>query len=98
MKDLIEYVKIDALHSFEENCCPITEYKRKYGEKIALLGGVDMDKLGRMSESDLREYVRSILEVCMPGRYALGSGNGIANYIPVKNYLAMLDEGLKWRG
>lgn len=98
MKDLVEDVKIDALHSFEDNCCPVTEYKRKYGEKIALLGGVDMDKLGRMSEPDLREYVRGILEVCMPGRYALGSGNGIANYIPVRNYLAMLDEGLRWRG
>jgi uroporphyrinogen decarboxylase len=32
----------------------------------------------------------------MPYKYALGSGNSIANYIPVENYLIMLDEGLKY--
>lgn len=33
----------------------------------------------------------------MPGgRYALGSGNSVANYVPVQNYLAMLDEGYHW--
>ena len=30
------------------------------------------------------------------GGYALGSGNSIANYVPVENYLAMLDEGLNY--
>lgn len=50
-----------------------------------------------MDEKSLREYVRSILDECMPDRYALGSGNSIANYLPVKNYLIMFDEGLKWK-
>jgi len=27
-------------------------------------------------------------------RFALGSGNSILSYIPVENYLAMLDEAL----
>jgi uroporphyrinogen decarboxylase len=32
----------------------------------------------------------------MPGgRYALGSGNSVANYVPIENYFAMLEEG--WR-
>lgn len=96
MDDLIEDIKIDALHSFEDTCCSATEYKRRYGDRIGILGGIDMDKLGRMNECELRRYVRGILDECMPGRYALGSGNSIANYIPVRNYLAMLDEGLKW--
>ena len=31
---------------------------------------------------------------CAPGGgYALGTGNTVANYIPVKNYLAMLEAG-----
>ena len=29
------------------------------------------------------------------GGWALGTGNSVANYIPVRNYLAMLDEGRK---
>lgn len=68
---------------------------KKYGDRVAALGGIDMDKLGRMDEKELRKYVRDTLEKCIPGRYALGSGNTVANYIPLQNYLAMLDEGLK---
>lgn len=98
MEDLIEDVKIDAFHSFQDVIIPVGEFLRRYGDKIAALGGIDMDKLSRMNEDDLRKYVRKTLDECMEiGRYALGSGNSIANYIPVKNYLAMLDEGLKWK-
>lgn len=57
-----------------------------------------MDELCRLNEGNSRKYVRKILEECMPGgRYALGAGNSIANYVPIKNYLIMLEEGLKWR-
>jgi len=98
MEDLIEDVKIDAKHSFEDSVTPVTQFKKKYGDRIAVLGGIDMDKLCRLEESELRKYVRDILDKCMPGGgYALGSGNSIANYVPVKNYLTMLDEGAKWK-
>ena len=97
MKDLIEEVKIDAFHSFQDTIIPVGEFKRKYGEKIAVFGGVDVDKLCRLEKSNLRKYVRRIVEECMPYRYALGSGNSIANYVPVRNYLIMLDEGLRWK-
>jgi uroporphyrinogen decarboxylase len=97
IKDLIEDIKFDALHSFEDASNPVTEYKKKYGRSIALIGGVDIDKLTRLNENDLRKYVRNILDVCMPGgRYALGSGNSVCNYVPVDNFLAMLDEGMKY--
>lgn len=33
----------------------------------------------------------------MPGRFALGSGNSLTNYIKVDNYIAMLDEGRRWQ-
>ena len=56
-----------------------------------------MDKLSRLDKNSLRNYIRNILDECMPGgRYALGSGKSIANYIPVENYLIMLEEGLRW--
>ena len=97
MEDLIEEVKIDAFHSFQDEIIPVGEFKRRYGDRIAVLGGVDMDKLARLNEEDLRKYVRGILNECMPGRFALGSGNTVANYIPVKNYLIMLEEGLRWK-
>jgi len=97
MDDLINYVGIDAKHSFQDEIEPAWEAKSKYGDRIAILGGVDVDKLSRMPEKSLRGYVREVLKRCAPGGgYALGSGNSIANYIPVENYLAMLDEGEKF--
>jgi len=96
MEELIEDVRIDAFHSFQDVIIPVAEFVDRYGDKVAALGGVDMDKLGRMEEADLRTYVRGILDKCMPGRFALGSGNTVANYIPVQNYLAMIDEAHRW--
>jgi len=98
MDDLIQDVGIDAFHSFQDVIIPISDFLSRYGSEIAALGGVDMDNLGRMEEDKLRRYVRRILDDCMPGRFALGSGNTVANYIPVRNYLAMLDEARRWRG
>lgn len=67
---------------------PVTSFKETYGDRVAALGGVDMDKLCRLSEDELRKYCRSVLDKCMPGgRYAYGSGNTIANYVPLKNLL-----------
>ena len=98
MDDLIEYVGIDAKHSFEDVIMPAGEAKKKYGDRITILGGVDVNKLATYTGEELRSYVRSILEECaVDGIYALGSGNTIANYIPVENYLIMLDEGRKFK-
>jgi len=98
MEDLIEDVKIDAFHSFQDVIVPVWEFKKKYGDRVAALGGVDVDKLARYEEEPLRKYVRDILDRCLPGgRYALGSGNSVTNYVPPRNYLIMLEEGAKWK-
>jgi len=96
MDELIDDVHIDAFHSFQDVIIPIGEFRRRYGGRVAALGGVDMDPLARLEEPALRQYVRDVLQECMPGRFALGSGNTVANYIPVRNYLAMLDEARHW--
>ena len=96
MEDLIEDVGIDARHSFEDAIEPVADAKRRYGDRIAILGGVDVDKLCRLDESSLRAWVREIIRSAAPGGgYALGSGNSLANYIRPGNYLAMIDEGRK---
>ncbi len=97
MEDLLEDVRIDARHSFEDTIEPVTDAKRRYGDRVALLGGIDVDFMCRASEEALRQRVREMLDVCMPGGgYCLGSGNSVANYIPLANYLAMLDEGRRY--
>lgn len=97
MEDLIEYVGIDAKHSYEDVSYPIVEYKKLYGDRIAVLGGVDMDKLSRMPLNEFTIYVRSIIRECAPGGgYALGCGNTVANYVKLENYLTMLKIGKKY--
>jgi len=99
MEDLIEEVGIDARHSFEDTIEDVLTANKRYGDRIAILGGIDVDFLCRSSEQEIRSRVRQTLDECMPeGGYCLGSGNSIANYIPVDNYLVMLDEGRKYAG
>ena len=94
MDDLINDVHIDAKHSFEDTIEQVTKAKSQYGNNIALLGGIDVDFLCNANEENIRKRVRETLDVCMPGGgYCLGTGNSVANYIPLDNYLIMLDEG-----
>ena len=42
------------------------------------------------------DFTRLLVERCAPGGgWALGSGNSVANYVPVDNFLAMLEEGFR---
>jgi len=96
-EDLIEEVGIDAQHSFEDTIVDVIEFKRRYGDRIAVLGGIDVDFLCRADEEQVRRRVRHTLEANMSGGgYCLGTGNSVANYIPLNNYLAMLDEGRRF--
>jgi len=98
MEDLI-HLGIDAKHSFEDAIMPVTEAVRLYSDRIGLLGGIDVHLLARGTEDDVRAVTRRTIEACAPsGRWALGSGNTFTDYIPVANYLAMLDEGRKTWG
>lgn len=98
MPDFIDDIKIDAKHSFEDQIMPVTQFKDKYGDRIGVLGGIDVDFLCRADEKSLREYTRRVLDHCMKGgRYALGTGNSVANYIPIENYLIMMEEGYNWK-
>ncbi len=97
MDDLLDDVRIDGLHSFEDTIKTVDQTKAKYGDRIAVLGGIDVDFLCRADEAAIRRRTRSTLERCHPGGgYCLGSGNSVTNYVPLDHYLAMLDEGRRF--
>jgi uroporphyrinogen decarboxylase len=97
MNDLIDYVEINARHSFEDVIEPVESFVSRYSHRISVIGGVDVDLLARGSEEQVRARTRKILEACAPSKsYVLGSGNSIPNYIPLRNFLAMVDEGHKY--
>jgi len=96
MDDIIE-IGVDAKHSFEDKIMPVEEAHEKWGDRIGIIGGVEMDVIAQGTEEQVRTRTRKILEACASkGRYVLGTGNSVANYVPQRNYLAMLDEGRKW--
>ena len=97
MEDLIEDVRIDALHSFEDTIVGVIDTKERYGDRLSVLGGIDVDFLCRSPPGQVRERVSRTLEACMAGGgYCLGTGNSVTNYIPLDNYLAMLDQGRRY--
>lgn len=96
MDDLIA-TGIDAKNSFEDKIMPVEEVYRRWGEHVALIGGVDINLLASGDETQVRARTRQILDACGPGgHYVLGTGNSVANFLPLQNYQAMLDEGRKW--
>ena len=84
---------IDAKHSNEDAIAPFDRWIRNYGDRIGLLGGFDMDFLCRLAPGEIRAAVadrgRRFRDAARG--YALGSGNSIPDYVPVENYLAMID-------
>ena len=84
---------INGKHSNEDEIAPFDEWIRRYGDRIALFGGIDTDRLCRMKPDDLRAFV--IEEGTRFRRlargFALGSGNSIPAYVPPTGYLAMVE-------
>jgi uroporphyrinogen decarboxylase len=77
----------------------VIDARRTWGDRVALLGGMDVDFLCRSDELAIRKRVRDTIAACLPGGgWCLGTGNTAANYIPVENFLAMIDEGRRWAG
>jgi len=96
MEDIINDVKIDAKHSYEDAILPVTEAYRLYSDRISILGGFDVDRLCRSSLDEVREHTEKIIGECAGnGSYAFGTGNSVTPYVPVSNYLCMLDTARK---
>jgi len=92
MDDIINDIKYDGKHSFEDVIFPIEEAYEKYKGQIALLGGMDLDFVCTKTPEEIAKRAYAMLERAQTtGGYALGTGNSVPHYVPIKNYLAMID-------
>jgi uroporphyrinogen decarboxylase len=96
MDDIVSSVQADAKHSFEDTIEDVADAMERWGGRIAFLGGMDVDFMCRADEAAVRARVRHTLDRCGTRGYCLGTGNSVANYLPIDNYLAMLDEGRRY--
>lgn len=92
MDDLIN-LDIDAKHSNEDIIAPFSKWIENYSHKIGLFGGIDVNTLC------LNNYDDIFKEVLQKGQdyrakangYGLGSGNSIADFVPVEGFNAMVE-------
>ena len=54
MEDVIEDMKFDGRHSYEDKIIPVEEAYRRWGGRIAILGGLDVDFLIRSDEETIK--------------------------------------------
>jgi uroporphyrinogen decarboxylase len=91
MEDMID-AGIDAKHSNEDVIAPFDTWIERYGDRIGLFGGVDVDILCRDTPEAIFDRVvemgRRFRDSALG--FALGSGNSIPDYVPVEGYLAMI--------
>ncbi|MEJ5263214.1 MAG: uroporphyrinogen decarboxylase family protein [Ignavibacterium sp.] len=91
MERLIE-CGISALHPIEPKAMDIVEVKKRFGDRIALIGNVDVDLLARGTKEEIRKNVLFNIEnVGMNGGYCVGSGNSIPEYVNLDNYITMIE-------
>ena len=88
--DIIEDLKFDGKHSYEDTILPVEQAYEKYGSRIAILGGLDIDFLCRATPDAVYRRSKAMIErTQLRGGYGLGSGNSIPDYIPAENFDAM---------
>ena len=85
----------DAKHSYEDNIFPVEEAYEAWHERIAILGGMDVDFVIRRPAEEIRSRVAAMMErTATRGGWAIGTGNSVPEYIPVGQYLAMVETAL----
>ena len=89
MDEIIDVCQYNAKQSFEDTITPVEEALDRWGQRIAILGGVDVDFLCRRTPAEIFGRSRALIEKTRNAGYALGSGNTIADYIPSDHYIAM---------
>ena len=92
MDDVIA-LGINAKHSNEDTIAPFERWIELYSDRIALLGGIDVDILCQKPAAEITALVveRGRRYRALAQGYALGSGNSIPEFVPVDGYLAMIE-------
>lgn len=97
MEKIIE-CGIDALHPIEPKAMDIVEVKNRFGDKLCLIGNIDVDLLARGTKEEVKKNVLFNIEnVGMNGGYCVGSGNSIPEYVNIENYIVMIETAKSFR-
>ncbi|MBI4024917.1 MAG: hypothetical protein HY360_08040 [Verrucomicrobia bacterium] len=101
MKDLIGDI-VDCgfagLHPIEPKPMDAVALKKQWGDRLCLLGHIDVDLLARGAPQQVREQTKRNLDLlARDGGYCPGSGNSVPDYVPLRNFVAMVETVKEWR-
>ena len=91
MEPTITDLKYDGKHSYEDVILPVEQSYDRWGGRIAILGGIDVDFMVSRTPEEIYDRSRKMLQRAKErGGYALGTGNSVPHYIPDEHYFAMV--------
>lgn len=83
---------MSAIHPLEPGAMDLDALKRRYGDRLAFVGNIDVDLLASGTPEQVRQQVRERIAQLGPGYgYLLSSSNSIADYCLPENVWAMLE-------
>jgi len=88
--DIINDIKFDGKHSYEDKIEPVEQAYDKLKGKLAVLGGIDVDFVCRAPIDDVFERSLAMAKKTNCEGFALGTGNSVPYYVPDEKYLAMI--------
>jgi len=93
--DIIDSIGYDGKHSYEDAIEPVEDAYERLHNRIAVLGGIDVDFVCRRGPEEVYQRSRAMLDrTAGRGGYALGTGNSVPEYVPDENYFAMITAAL----
>lgn len=93
--DIIDDMKYDGRHSYEDSIMPVEEFYELYHNRIAILGGIDLDFVCRGTPDEVYQRSKAMLKRSQTrGSYALGTGNSVPDYVPDANFFALIQAAL----
>jgi corrinoid protein of di/trimethylamine methyltransferase len=92
MDDLID-CEFHGFHPVQPNAMDIEEVKKKWGDRLCLLGNINLDStLTLGAPEDVRAEVYERIRTIGPGGgYMVSSSNTITDYVPLTNMKALID-------
>jgi len=91
MEDIIDDMRYDGRHSYEDTILPVEDFYERWCGRIAVLGGMDVDFIVRATPEAIHHRAHEMLERAGDrGGYALGTGNSVPEYVPDEKYFAMI--------
>ncbi len=98
MDDLIA-MGLDAIQPIDPTCMDIAAVKKRWGDRICLIGNVSNELLRSGSAAEIEARVKELLRDVAPGGgFALGSGNSVPRWAKFENYMAMRETALRYGG